>query len=496
MKKILSTIFLVIICLCTAFLGFNSKVSSKPNIYYQVYLNGKILGTIKSKDKLEKYIDKQNEKYKKEFGVKTIYAPNGLEIKKMETYNTDISSVEKIYKKIEQTEPFTIKGYQFIIKRESTEENTVEDEVIYTISKEIFDTAIESTIKAFIGEEEYNNYKNEQQKNIIDTGTIIENVYVNDNITVKKINIPVTEKIYIDSSSLAKFLLFGENIEQKKYIVKIGDTIEDVAFNNEINVEEFLISNPSFSSSKNLLFPGQEVIIGVTNPQISVVVEEYTIKDQEVAYSTDIKYDEDEVIGYEEIIQNGENGLERITQRTKYVNGTITYVDPISKEELKPTINKIIVKGDKFVPTVGSTTNWLWPTKSGYTISSDYVYRINPISGLRELHRAIDISGTGYGSPIYAVTNGVVSEASYRSQDGNYVCINHNNGYYTCYAHMSKRAVIKDQTVSRGQIIGYVGQSGWATGPHVHFEVWVGGKPWYGGRRINPWTMYRWKHVF
>ena len=74
---------------------------------------------------------------------------------------------------------------------------------------------------------------------------------------------------------------------------------------------------------------------------------------------------------------------------------------------------------------------------------------------------------------------------------GNYICINHNNGYHTCYAHMSKRNATVGQTVARGQIIGYVGQSGWATGPHLHFEVWVNGKPWMGGKRINPWNMYR-----
>ena len=76
--------------------------------------------------------------------------------------------------------------------------------------------------------------------------------------------------------------------------------------------------------------------------------------------------------------------------------------------------------------------------------------------------------------------------------DGHNVCINHNNGYYTCYAHMAKRAVVKGQVVERGTIIGYVGQSGWATGPHLHFEVWVGGQPWYkGSTRINPWLMYK-----
>lgn len=486
MKKIIKYFTIFIISIIIIYLQFNYKTSAKPNMYYQVYLNGETIGVINSKEQLEKYIDKKNEQYKEKFKTKNVYAPNSLEIKKIETYNSKIDSVEDVYEKIAKKEPFTIKGYQFTIKKEDHDSI-----IVYTLDKNIFDTAIESTIRTFVGEDTYLEYQEENQQEITTTGTVVEKIYVDDNITIKEVNIPVTENIYTDSASLAKFLVFGNDENQKKYTVQIGDTIEEVAFNHQISVEEFLISNPSFTSSKNLLFPGQEVIIGVTNPQISVVLEEYTVKDQEVNYSVEYEYDEEKVIGDDEIIQNGENGLERITQRVKYVNGVINYVDPISKEELKPTINQIIIKGDKYIPTVGSTTNWLWPTNSGYTIASDYVYRINPISGSRELHAAIDISGTGYGSPIYAVTNGVVSESSYRYQDGNYVCINHNNGYYTCYAHMSKRNATVGQTVARGQIIGYVGQSGWATGPHLHFEVWVNGKPWMGGKRINPWSMYR-----
>lgn len=486
MKKIISFIFVGIISILIFYLGFNYKTSANPNIYYQVYLNGEKLGVIDNKEKLESYIDKQNKKYKKQFGVKKVYAPNGLEIKKIETYHSNLTSIKEIYQKIEKKEPFTIEGYQFNIKK--SDEETV---TIYTLNKDIFDTAVESTIKTFIGEEQYQEYQENEQMKIETTGTIIEKIYIGEDITIKKVKIPVTEQIYTDSATLAKFFVFGASENQSKYTVKIGDTIEDVAFNHQISIEEFLISNPSFTSAKNMLFPGQEVIIGVTDPQISVVMEEYSVKDQEVKYSVEVEYDENKVIGQDEIVQNGENGLERVTQRVKYVNGVINYVDPISKEELKPTINQIIIKGDKYIPTVGSTTNWLWPTNSGYTIASDYVYRINPVSGSRELHAAIDISGTGYGSPIYAVTNGVVSESSYRYQDGNYVCINHNNGYYTCYAHMSKRNAAVGQTVARGQIIGYVGQSGWATGPHLHFEVWKNGKPWMGGKRINPWSMYR-----
>ena len=487
MKKIINGVLITIISLIIFLLAFNYKVIANPNVFYQVYLDGKTIGVIQSKEELDKYIDKKNKEYKKTFGVKKIYAPNGLQIKKIETYKGKTSKVSDIYKKISKTDPFTIKGYQFIIKPKNENE---EDVVIYTLTQDIFDTAVESTIKTFVGEENYNNYKNKLQAEITETGTIIENIYIDEDITVKKTNIPVTEQIYTSSADLAKFLVFGNNIVQNKYIVKIGDTIEDVAFNNQISVEEFLISNPTFTSSKNLLFPGQEVNIGITDPQISVVKEEYSVKDQEMAYSTDIRYDENKIVGDDEVIQAGENGLERITQRVKYVNGTINYVEPINKEELKPTINKIVIMGEKYVPTVGSLTNWLWPTNSGWTISSGYVYRINPVTGGREIHAAIDISGTGYGSPIYAVTNGVVSEVASRTQDGRYVCINHNNGYYTCYAHMARQNVSVGQTVERGHIIGYVGQTGYATGPHVHFEVWIG-RPWNGGHRINPLTMYR-----
>lgn len=491
MKRVIT---FILISIAVFLLGFNYRVIANPNLFYNVYLNGKLLGAVESKTELEAYIDKMNKEYKEKLGVKKIYAPKGLQIKKMETYVTKTESVKSIYKKIAKEEPFTIKGYQFVIKRhmaDSEEENKEKEEdiVVYTLNKKIFDDAVENTIKTFVGTDNYKNYIDNTQAKIIETGSIIENIYVENEITVKETNIPTTEKIYTNTQSLSKFLVFGKNTEQSKYEVKEGDTIEDVAFNNKISVEEFLISNPTFTSMKNLLFPGQIVNIGVTDPQISVVVEEYAVKDQENRFTTDLRYDSSKIVGDDEIIQKGENGLDRITQRVKYVNGIINYVEPISKEEIKPTISEIILKGDKYVPTVGSSKNWAWPTNGGYTISSDYIYRINPITGYRELHAAIDISGTGYGSPIYAVTNGVVSEVAYRYQDGRYVCINHNNGYYTCYAHMSRQAVNQGQTVERGQIIGYVGQTGWATGPHLHFEVWIG-KPWYGGYRINPWAMY------
>lgn len=483
MKKPFIGILCTIATIGTIFLSFGYRKSSEPNTYYKVYLNAEEIGVIQSKKELQKYIDKKSSEYKKMYNVKNVYAPNGLEIKKINTYDSKTISVEEIYNKIATKEPFTIAGYQFSLKKEDSVQK------IYVIEKDVFKESVDSIIETFVGKENYASYKEKTQAQIQTTGNLIESIYVEDNITVKNYNIPVTETIYTDVATLSKYLLFGTTENQATYTVQVGDTIEDVAFNNKISVEEFLISNPTFTSEKNLLFPGQQVVIGITNPQISVVSEEYNVSDVVSNYKTEVRYDSEKLIGDDEVIQAGENGLERVSQRIKYVNGNIYYVEPISKEELKPTVNQIIVKGEKYVVSVGSTSNWLWPTNSGYTITSDYAYRINPINGARELHPAIDIAGTGYGSPIYAVTNGVIYQSNYKSVDGHNVCINHNNGYYTCYAHMAKRAVVTGQVVERGTIIGYVGQSGWATGPHLHFEVWVG-EPWKG-YRINPWSMYR-----
>ena len=486
MKKINFILIIIFSIIITGFFGFQYNRGIKALTLYKVYLEDEVIGIIDSKEKLDDYIDKQNTKYKEQYKVDKVYSPKGLEVKKVSTYSKSIDTIEDVYNKILQREPFTISGYEFNIK---TDDKVI---TIYTLKEETFKNAINNIIETLVGKEEYQEYKNKNQSQIITTGSIIEDIYVEENITMKQTNISVSEDIYLDESELSKYLLFGTTEAQKTYTVKIGDTIEEVAFNNKISVEEFLISNPTFTSSKNLLFPGQIVTIGITNPQISVVVEKYVVEDKEIKYQTEYQYDPDKNKYYEQKIQNGSNGLERVSQRTKSVNGILEAVESISKEELQPAINEIVIKGKKEVSGVGDTKNWLWPTNSGWTITSGWTYRINPVSGSREIHKAIDIAGTGYGSPIYAVTNGVVSEVASRTQDGNYVCINHNNGYYTCYAHMAKQNVKVGEFVERGTVIGFMGHSGWATGTHVHFEVWINGKPWSSGAsRINPWTMYK-----
>ena len=534
MKNIGSIITCLILGIILFLLCFNYNQMNYPEELYNVYLDGSYLGTIASKDSLEKYIDNQTDhlinlkevtktyceddrtldqiieeenlqtlineskdvKYYEEDEkkcmdiiieegetIEKIYTPTGLDIEKILTYNGEIASVEDIYSKIVKLKSFTIKGYQFTIRNED------KIKYIYTTNKDIFEEAVKELIATYVGKDDYEAYLEDNQIKIDTVGSLIENVYIQEEINVKETQIPTDEVIYTDSNDLAQFLLYGDDPVTTTYTVKDGEMIKDIAFNNKISSQEFLISNPKYVDENSLIAVGTEVLIKETNPQLKVVIEKYVVEDKENDFKTVYQYDDTQYIGYEETIQEGENGLERISQKQKIVNGNIEFVEPVGKETLKASIDEIVIKGDKYVPNVGDLSNWGWPSESGWTITDDYAWRIHPITGERKFHQAIDIAGTGYNSAVYAANNGtVITKVAYHYSYGNYIVIDHNNGYYTLYAHMNKfmDGIDVGTTVARGQQIGYVGSTGYSTGPHIHFEVWKGCQYCH----INPWSIY------
>jgi len=117
-------------------------------------------------------------------------------------------------------------------------------------------------------------------------------------------------------------------------------------------------------------------------------------------------------------------------------------------------------------------------------MASGYGYRIHPIYKTRKLHTGMDFSAKT-GTEIYATGDGVISKIRRSKRGyGNHVKINHGFGYETLYAHMSKYIVKRGQKVKRGEVIGYVGNTGTSVAPHLHYEVHK------DKRRINPVNFY------
>ena len=488
-KNILYVLLSLLISSAVFFVGYQK--TSKPIELYHVYLKGDTIGYIKNKELLEEYIDNEQIELKDKYHIDKVFLPNDLDIIKEVTYDKPISTEKEIYERIKGISPFTISGYTITIKGlESTSEAdgskiVLPDKKVYVLDKEIFTKALKNTINVFISENDYNNFINKTQPEIKDVGSIIEDIYIKNQITISEGRISAEEKIFTDSEELNRYLLFGTLEKQQEYVVGAGESIKEIAYKNKLSVGEFLIANPEFTNENNLLYEGEKVNIGLINPQFVLVEEDHTVELQEDAFETKIEYDDTMLVGYEKVKQDGANGISKITKKIQKQNGTIYSVVVTKREIIKSSVPKIILKGNKTVPNIGNVGLWRWPAAEPSCITSPFGWRWG------KHHNAVDISCSGHGSPIYAANNGTVEVANNSRPwpNGNYVVINHNNGFYTIYAHLDSVTVVEGQVVTMGQVIGTMGHTGNATGTHLHFGISVG-FPDKGGTYYNPMDFF------
>lgn len=458
---------------------------------YKVYLYGDIIGYIHDKDELYNMINQRQLELKDKYHVEDVYPPDTFKIIQSNSYNVTLSSAEEIYGYMAKNGSFTIDGY--VVTFKSDKKNIK----INLLDKTIFDEAIHNFISAFISDEEYNNYINDTQPVIETVGKIIELMYFDEKITIKKSHVNVNDKIYTDVTDLSQYLLFGDNYKLTEYKVQPGDTIASISEANKLNVQEFLIVNTKYTSEDSLLKIGDKVNITLINPVLTFSYEVNEVSDSTIPYSTKIKYDSSKPVNYSEITVQGVKGITRSTQNYLVKNGEIQQgVVTLNKETIVEKVDEVIVKGMKYSSPgeyIDTGTEWQWPTNYPYKITSGYGYR----GGY--FHEGIDISGTGYGSPIYAIASGTVINAGFGGMAGDTggynVIIDHHNNYWSTYLHMAPGSVtvkVGDE-VSRGQIVGAMGHSGWAEGTHLHFGVSTNGRP-YRGKFIDPRKL--WPNVF
>lgn len=147
----------------------------------------------------------------------------------------------------------------------------------------------------------------------------------------------------------------------------------------------------------------------------------------------------------------------------------------LSKAKYNEKLKQLALQGQN----PPSDAKWVTPV-SGYTITSAFGMRLHPVLGYNRMHNGIDMA-CSQGTPIYATRAGTVTIASYQSGGaGYYVSLNHGDGFSSIYMHMTHYVVSAGQSVTQGQLIGYVGSTGISTGPHLHFGVS------YAGTYVNP----------
>lgn len=459
--------------------GYSRIKISAPKSVFVVYLEGKKIGLIEDQTSLYDLIDKEQESIKNEFKVEKVYPPEDLKTIEYTTYSNQLKTAEEIYDIIEAKSTFTIKGYTVTIKP-----NEGDPIYINILNKEDLEPALKDAVSAFLPSSELDAYLKDNQLEIIDTGKTIENVYFEERITIKETYLNVNDPIIRNQSDLTKYLLFGTLEPQEEYIVQEGDTVASVADSNQLSTEELMIANPSLTSVNALLSTGQILNIGLIDPLFTIVEEYEEVADVPMAYDTVTETDSTKFASESYVKQKGVKGVMRNTNKVLRKNGQISTLFIIDKKSISEPVSEIVVKGTKpsnyfsNLPPAASSTDWGWPTISPYVITSYFGWRWG------KLHAGIDISGSGFGSPIFSATEGTVVRVNRSCSDrgfygsscggglGNYVEVQSTSGLVIFYGHMrSDIKVSVGSAVSKGTKLGTMGDSGSSTGTHLHFEI-------------------------
>ena len=192
LKEILITfIICVVILVIYIFVGNYKTVDSKINKLYKVYLNNNLIGVIDNKEKLYALIDEKQQTIKDKYDVTNVYPPNGLQVVESYTYNGNINSLDEVYQKVEETQDFTVYGYE--VKFSKTTDH--EEFSIFILDKEVLEKALRDFILVFISEEEFNNYMAGTQGSLEDVRLIYEDMGFIEDITIRERYISADDKI-------------------------------------------------------------------------------------------------------------------------------------------------------------------------------------------------------------------------------------------------------------------------------------------------------------
>lgn len=258
------------------------------------------------------------------------------------------------------------------------------------------------------------------------------------------------------------------------YTVKQGDTPIKIASSFGIQPETLLGGNPSLSEEAGLLYVDTELLV----LPIDGVLHDVELGDTLESVSNLYNVPQEEIIAYP---SNNLTFPYRLYPDTQIVvPGAVREVFKWDPPKLVSTSSSEVgddsgsaLSSALSSALIGGTGTFLWPS-IGYRITQVYWYG----------HPAIDV-GLSTGSSIYASDTGTVTYAAWSPYCyGNLIVVNHGNGFETFYAHLSSFNVVPGQIVYQGNIIGYSGNTGCSTGPHLHFEIRA------DGARVNPcaWT--------
>lgn len=446
--------------------------SDEEKINYVVYYKDSVIGVIRDVEKLDSLM---NTVYKSRYQE---YFPNtklglGEDVHIVEEINdfTYEDKDDEILKYIDENDLFSVEANKIEFSN---------GEVIYAKNVDDFLEAREDFALNFIDQTSYDLISNGSSIPELgnhEYGTRVESAAFKEDMNISKGLAPIS-KIAKNKEEVSKILSYGYDGETKYYTTKEYDTIQGIAWLNQISVNHLLSLNSDVLVSENQLVKiGTKLNVTPINSPIHFeVVKENQVEEVVYPESTLIVYDDTLREGIEVIDTKQELGSENARYQETFVNGQSNgNGKKISSVITKQPVREVKRVGTKVYPHIGSG-HFRWPVEVASITCSWYCY-----SG----HAATDVQNRyNFYGQVLASDRGTIIANTYDYIGGYNVIIDHNNGYQTYYGHMSGPGYYPVGTVvQQGEAIGDIGMTGYATGPHVHFEIR------YNGVRVDPETM-------
>lgn len=442
------------------------EYSDEPKLQNKLYYNDQLIGIVSDVNWLYRQIDNlYHEKYEAEF-------PDTELTLGQDTYLTSENAYYQVANNDQEIFDYLVKNDLLGLKTTAIEFSTREGvyEIIYIDDIEDFYEAREHFLLNFISEESLNAIRNGEDVEIssdygtIETGMRIAQTIVSKNAVAKP------SEIFTKVSDIYEFLCYGRNKKRTYHTVREGETLQGVGYNynNLSPLQIMMLNQDKIFSVDQVLTPGMTLNVTYFDSPITVYVTKERLT-QEIIVPETPRYVENPDMYTDEtfVISDEANGLENVLYEEVWENGVLKTGVVRSRNVILEPVQAVIEVGTIPIPNVG-TGNFLWPIDNP---------RKTCLWGCYVGHQALDIESMydRWGN-VYAADNGTVVDVSFDSMGGNHITIDHNNGYMTYYGHFAVEAFPKvGETVRRGQIIGQIGETGYATGPHVHFAIYVDG---------------------
>lgn len=260
-------------------------------------------------------------------------------------------------------------------------------------------------------------------------------------------------------------LVTKDQEQNKIYEVVSGDCLSVVAEKNSTSISKIVDIN-EYLEEDSVLQIGDEIVVTVPEPELSVIVTEQTTYEEE--YELPVEYVENDnwYTTKQEVVQEGSSGFREVTAKIISRNGSETNREIVDENIITEAVPQIIQVGTQEPPT------FIKPITGG---------RFTSGFGMRwgTMHKGVDWA-CSVGTAVKASCNGTVISAGWSNGYGYCITIQHSNGMQTRYGHLSKILVSSGDKVSQGDKIALSGNTGRSTGPHVHFEIIV------NGSQVNP----------